>query len=93
MSELNKRYTIYIGFAFGTQDIDPVTDMVVHEKIVNSWGGMYQRLEQEEAVLFENALDEALGDEMMALAARAKTVAAKFGLETIVGTPAKPNKA
>jgi hypothetical protein len=85
--ELNKRFSLIIGFGVGTQDIDSVTDRVVHEKIVNVWGGYYQRLEQEEAILFQNALNDALGDEMMALAAKAKTVAAKFGLEIIDESP------
>lgn len=87
MADLKKRFSIRLGFVFGTQDIDPTTDTVVNDKIVNVWGAEYERLEQEEAVLFEARLQQECGDDLMKLMGKAMKVAADFGLETIIGEP------
>jgi hypothetical protein len=83
--ELKKRASIRLGFVFGMQDIDSETDAVVNDHVVNVWGASYERLEVEEAVLFEARLQETCGKDLMALMEKAMKVAADFGMETIVG--------
>ena len=85
---MKKRASVKLGFVFSMQDIDEETDVVVRDHVVNVWGGAYERLEVEEAVLFEAELQRTCGDDMLDLMKKAMKVAADFGLETIVGIPA-----
>ena len=89
MSEVKKRMTCRLGITMGVQVIDGST--VTEDYIVNNWGGSYFRLEPEEAVQFQAALNETCGDDMDALTKKARAVAVQFGLE-LVGEPAKPPK-
>ena len=88
MSETKKRMTIRIGIVTGMQEIDE-SGAVLQDYIVNTWGGSYFRLEQEEAILFQERLNDELGKDMDALTAKARKVAVDFGLEMVIG--AKPD--
>lgn len=92
MAELKKRASIRMGFVLGMQDIDPVTDTVVNDHVVNVWGGMYERMEPEEAVLFQAELNNKCGADLDALITKARKVASDFGLETVIGSPASGGK-
>ena len=83
--ETKKRMTIRIGIVTGMQEIDD-TGAVLQDYVVNTWGGSYFRLEQEEAVLFQERLNDELGKDMDALTAKARKVAVDFGLEMVIGT-------
>ena len=85
MSETKKRMTIRIGIVTGMQEIDEA-GAVLQDYVVNTWGGSYFRLEQEEAVLFQERLNDELGKDMDALTAKARKVAVDFGLEMTIGT-------
>lgn len=91
MSELKKRAAIRLGFTMSMQDIDPDTDAIVNDHVVNNWGGAYERLEVEEAVLFEAYLDETCGADFDIFIAKVRKAAKDFGLETIIGIPAGSN--
>jgi hypothetical protein len=92
MAEMKKRFAMSMGFVMHAQNIDLETDVVARENFVNVWGGRYERLEQEEAILFEAALNDACGAELDALTFKARAVAVKFGLELVGQEPGKPNK-
>ena len=87
-----KRMTIRMGITVGNQVIED-DGTVSEDYIINNWGCSYSRLEPEEAVLFQEALNNEIGADMDALIAKARKVAVDFGLETIVGNPNKPEKA
>jgi hypothetical protein len=86
-----KRMTIRIGIVTGMQKIDE-TGAILQDYVVNTWGGSYFRLEQEEAVLFQQRLNDELGADMDALTAKARKVAVDFGLEMVIGTPPDTGK-
>jgi hypothetical protein len=88
MAEIKKRATIRLGFVFGTREIDADTDAVLVDRVVNVWGCSYDRLEHEEAILFEKELQVKCGKQMLDLMETAMEVAADFGLETVLGIPA-----
>ena len=92
MAELKKRMSMSLGITMYMQSIDGESNIVVQENFVNNWGGRYERLDQDEAVLFQSALLSECVDEYQALEKKAMTVAAKFGLDMVVETPNKPNK-
>jgi hypothetical protein len=87
MAGIKSRERISLGFVFGTQNIDVDTDLVVREKIVNVWGADYQRLELEEAVLFEAHMRKRCNEAFLHLMDVAMEAAADFGLETVIGVP------
>ena len=91
MSETKKRMTIRIGIVTGAQEIDE-SGSVLQDYIVNTWGGSYFRLEQEESILFQERLNNELGKDMDALTAKARKVAVDFGLEMVVGIPPDAGK-
>jgi arginine decarboxylase-like protein len=87
-----KRMTIRIGIVTGMQEIDE-TGAVLQDYAVNTWGGSYFHLEQEEAVLFQQRLNDECGKDLDELVAKARKVAVDFGLEMVIGTPPeKPKK-
>jgi hypothetical protein len=88
MAETKKRMTLRMGIIMGAQVIDE-NGAVREDYIVNNWGGAYYRLEPEEAVMFQAALNEALGDDLDALTKKARAVAVNFGLEMIGESSAK----
>jgi hypothetical protein len=92
MAEMKKRFAMSMGFVMHAQNIDMETDVVARENFVNVWGGRYERLEHEEATLFEAALNAECGDELDAVIRKARAVATKFGLEMVGQEPAKPGK-
>ena len=89
MSDENtkKRMTIRLGITIGMQDIDTDSGAVLQDYVVNNWGASYMRLEQEEAVLFQERLNDECGADLDKLVAKARKVAVDFGLETLIGTP------
>jgi hypothetical protein len=89
--ELKKRMTIRIGIVTGMQDIDE-NGAVLQDYTVNTWGGSYMRMEQEEAILFQQRLNDELGADMDALTAKARKVAVDFGIEMVIGTPPDSGK-
>ena len=91
MSELKKRVSIRLGITTGGQVIDE-NGAVLEDYVVNNWGGSYFRLEPEEAVLFQAALNEACGDDLDALSKKARAVGVKFGLEMVGQTGNTGNK-
>jgi hypothetical protein len=91
MGELKKRMTIRIGIVTGMQDIDE-NGAVLQDYTVNTWGGSYMRMEQEEAILFQQRLNDELGADMDALTAKARKVAVDFGVEMVIGTPPDSGK-
>ena len=91
MSEIKKRMSMSMGLTLYMQSIDEESNVVVQENFVNNWGGRYARLDQDEAILFQNALLTECVDEYQALEKKAMAVAAEFGLN-MVGEPDKPNK-
>ena len=60
MSETKKRMTIHGGIVMGMQEIDE-NNVVLQDYIVNTWGGSYYRLEQEEAILLQERLNAECG--------------------------------
>ena len=89
--ETKKRMTIRIGIVTGMQEIDD-TGAVLQDYPVNTWGGSYFRLEQEEAVLFQQRLNDELGTDMDALMAKARKVGVDFGIETVIGASPDTDK-
>lgn len=89
--ETKKRMTIHIGIVTGMQEIDE-SGAVLQDYPVNTWGGSYFRLEQEEAVMFQERLNDELGADLDALIAKARKVAVDFGIEMTIGTPDKKTK-
>jgi hypothetical protein len=87
-----KRMTIRMGILMGAQVIEEDTGAITEDYIVNNWGGAYFRLEPEEAVLFQAALNEAVGDDLDALTKKCRAVGVQFGLEMIGQEPDKPGK-
>ena len=87
------RTSIRAGIVIGGQRIDPATDEIVSDYHRNTHGAVYDRLELEEAILFQTALNTELGDDFDALAKKVRAVAVRFGLEQTGGNvPRKPNK-
>lgn len=86
MANLVKRRGISVGLVVTGQRVDTDVDEVVSEFHVNTWGGKYDRLDEEVAVMFQAALNDALSNDFDALAAKARKVAVDFGLES-VGSP------
>jgi hypothetical protein len=84
-----KRMTIRLGIIMGAQVIED-NGAVTEDYIVNNWGGAYFRLEPEEAVQFQAALNDACGDDLDALTKKARGVAVNFGLEMVGQEPSKP---
>lgn len=82
--EIKKRMTIHIGIITGMQNIDE-NGAVLQDYTVNTWGGSYYRLEPEEAVLFQERLNDELGADMDELTAKARKVAVDFGIEMTIG--------
>lgn len=91
MAETKKRMTCRLGITMGAQVISE-GGVVLEDYIVNNWGGSYFRLEPEEAVLFQAALNEACGADLDALSKKARAVAVQFGLEMVGEAPGKPTK-
>jgi hypothetical protein len=91
MSEVKKRMAMGLGFTLHMQSIDEESDVIVKENFVNVWGGRYERLDIDEAILFEAALKEECTEEWVALMKKAMGVATKFGLE-LVGQPKTTGK-
>ena len=89
MAELKKRMAMSLGFTMHMQSIDTESNVVAQENFVNNWGGRYERLDIDEAVLFQNALLDECVDEYQALEKKAMAVAGKFGIERVGETPAK----
>ena len=73
----------------GMQEIDE-NNVVLQDYIVNTWGGSYYRLEQEEAILLQERLNAECGKEMDELMAKVRKVALDFGIEVVIGAPEKP---
>lgn len=92
MSE--KRAALSLGFTLHMQNLDDAGG-IDSENFVNVWGGRYERLEIDEAILFQAALNKECKAEYLALMSKAMDVASQFGLE-LVGEPKppgnKPNK-
>ena len=86
MSEVKKRMTIRIGIVTGMQNIDE-TGAVLQDYVINTWGGSYMRLEQEEAILVQERLNDELADDLLALQKKAQKVLVDFGKEFVIGTP------
>jgi len=94
MAEIKKRAAMSLGFTLHMQSIDEDSDVVVMENFVNNWGGRYERLDIDEAILFEAALRAGCKAEFTALMEKGMEVATEFGLE-LVGqskAPGNPNK-
>ena len=85
MSETKKRMTIRIGIVTGNQDIDE-NGAVIQDYVVNTWGGSYFRLEQEESILLQQRLNDELGADLDELINKARKVAMDFGVEMVIGT-------
>jgi hypothetical protein len=92
MAEMKERFAMSLGFTLHSQKIDTETNAVMIENFVNVWGGRYERLEPEEAVLFQAALNAACGSELDVLAKKAREVGVKFGLELVGHEPTKPGR-
>jgi len=95
MSELKKRGAVSLGFTLHMQSIDTDSDLIVKENFVNVWGGRLERLDIDEAILFQNALKNGCKAEYLALMSKAMDVAGEFGLELVGTTPTKsgnPNR-
>ena len=86
MAEMKKRMAMGLGFTMHMQSVDENSDVVVKENFVNVWGGRYERLDIDEAILFENALKTGCKTEYLALMSKAMDIAAEFGLN-MVGSP------
>lgn len=82
-----KRMTLRLGIVVGMQEIDESTGAVLQDYPVNVWGAEYDRLEQEEAVLFQQRLNDECGADLDELIAKTRRVAVDFGLEMLIGTP------
>lgn len=91
MSDENtkKRMTIRMGIVMGMQEIDD-NGAILQDYPVNVWGAEYDRMEQEEAVLFQERLNDECGDDLDKLINKARKVAVDFGLEMVIGAPEKP---
>ena len=83
MSEIKKRGAISIGFTLHMQSIDTNSDLIVKENFVNVWGARSERLDIDEAILFQNALKDGCKTEYLALMSKAMDVAGEFGLNLI----------
>jgi arginine decarboxylase-like protein len=81
-----KRMTMRAGLVMGMQEIDE-NGVVLQDYVVNTWGGSYFRMDQEEAVLFQQRLNDTCGADLDALIAKVRGVAVEFGLETLIGVP------
>lgn len=92
MADIKKRMSMSMGITLYMQSIDEESNIVVQENFVNNWGGRYERLDQDEAILFQNALLSECVDEYQALEKKAMAVAAKFGLDMVGETSDKPGK-
>ena len=68
------------------QDIDE-SGAVLQDYPVNTWGGSYYRLEQEEAILFQQRLNDELGADLDALMVKARKIGVDFGVEAVIGSP------
>jgi agmatine/peptidylarginine deiminase len=84
-----KRMTIRTGIIMGMQEIDEDTGAVLSDYVVNTWGGEYFRLEQEEAILFQQFLNEKCGKDFDALSAKVRDAAVEFGTTAILGEEKK----
>ena len=89
MSEVKKRMAMSLGITMRMQSIDEESEVILMENFVNNWGGRYSRLDQDEAILFQNALLKECKTEYQALESKAMDVAAAFGLD-MIGQPTKP---
>ena len=92
MADIKKRMSMSMGLTMYMQSIDEASNVVVQENFVNNWGGRYERLEQDEAILFQNALLSECVDEYQALEKKAMAVASKFGIDMVGEVPSKPGK-
>jgi hypothetical protein len=90
MSETKKRMSMRLGIVMGMQEIDE-NGAILQDYPVNVWGAAYNRLEQEEAVLFQQRLNEECGADLDKLTAKARAVAVEFGLEAVIGAPEHPS--
>ena len=84
-----KRMTIRAGVIMGMQEIDEDTGAVLSDYIVNTWGGSYFRMEQEEAVLFQQVLNEKCGKDFDALNTKVRDAAVEFGIAAVIGEEKK----
>ena len=84
---MKKRASIKLGFVMSMQGIDEDTNQIVNDHVVNVWGASYERLEVEEAVLFEARLQQECGSDLMKVSEKAMKVSVDFGLETVMGIP------
>jgi hypothetical protein len=85
-----KRMTLRLGLVAGMQEIDETTGAVLQDYPVNVWGAQYDRLEQEEAVLFQQRLNDECGKDLDELTTKARKVAVEFGIDTLIGAPPAP---
>ena len=83
MAEIKKRMAMGLGFTLHMQSIDTDSDLIVKENFVNVWGGRSERLDIDEAILFQNALKDGCKTEYLALMSKAMDVAGEFGLNLI----------
>ena len=92
MSEEKKRVAMRLGFVAHMQNINVEDDVIVRENHINTWGGVFERLDPDEAMLFEESLRRECKAEFTALMEKAMEVAAARGLEVVGNNPSKPDK-